>query len=105
MNELEFEENDIKTQHFETNEQNMMSVDRVGNDTGHSGDSDGEGNEMLLLDCNKNKSFEEILEHDLIEASVNAYNEGVIPGVPKNWQQHQSPSNFKSYKPIFGAPS
>ncbi len=56
-------------------------------------------------DCNKNKSFEEILEYDLTKANFNAYNEVAIPSASKNWQPPQPASNFKPYKPKFEAPS
>ncbi len=82
----------------------MMISDTAGNETGDGGESDGEGDEMILLDCIKNKSFEEMLEHNLTQADVDAYDEGAIPSAPKNWQPPQPPSNFKPCNPKVGAP-
>ncbi len=107
MNELESQENDIdtdNTKHIETDEQVMMLFDTVGNVVGYGGDSDGGGDEMVLLDCIRNKSFDDMIECDLTEAGVNAYDEGTIPGAPKNWQPPQPPSDFKPYEPKLGAP-
>ncbi len=87
MNELEIQQNDITAdtvKHYETNEQVMTIFDILGNETGGGGESDGEGDKMLLLDCIKNKSFKEMLEHDLTKADVDAHNEGALPGPPKN---------------------
>ncbi len=94
MNELKIQLKDINTnaiQHYEANEHVMMIFDTVGNETGDGGESDGEGDGMILLECIKNKSFEVMLQHDLTKADVDAYNEGAIPGVPKNWQPPQPP--------------
>ncbi len=107
IKEHESQENDINTdttKHFETEKQVMMLFDTVGNEIGDGGDSDGEGDEMLLLYCIRNKSFDDVIEHDLTEANVNEYDEGAIPGTPKNWQPPQPPSDFKLYEPKFGAP-
>ncbi len=62
-----------------------MLFDTVENENGVKGESDGEGDKMLLLDYNTNNSFEEMLEYDLIEADVDAYDEGANPGASKNW--------------------
>ncbi len=107
MNELENQENDINTdttKRFETDKQVMMIFDTVGNENGDGGDCDGEGDEMLLLDCIKNKSFEDAIKPDLTEADVNAYDEGDIQGALKNLQPSQTPSDFTPYEPTFGAP-
>ncbi len=104
IKEHESQENDINTdttKHFETEKQVMMLFDTVGNEVGEGGDSAGEGDEMLLLDFTRNKSFEDAIEPDLTEADVNAYYEEAIPGEPKNWQPLQSPSDFKPYEPTF----
>lgn len=50
---------------------------------------------MLLLDCNRNTSFNDVLEYYLTEANVTAYNEGPIPGAPKNGQPPQPQLYFK----------
>ncbi len=47
--------------HYETNELVMMTFDTIGNETGDGGESSGARDEMFLLDCIKNKPFEEIL--------------------------------------------
>ncbi len=107
MNKLDSQDDSINPdnlQCFETNEQVMMLFDTIGNEVGDRGDSDGEGDEMLLIDFNTNQSIEETLERDLIEADVDAYDIGAIPGSPKNWEPPQPPSNFKPYEPKFGAP-
>ncbi len=107
MNELESQENGIDTntmKRFETNEQDMMIFDTVGNEIGDGGDSDGEGDEMLLLDYIRNKPFDDVIDCDLTEADVDASDEGAIPGAPKNWQPPQPPSDFKLFEPKFGAP-
>ncbi len=62
----------------------MMIFNTVANETSDGGDSDWKRDEMLLLDCNKNQSWEEPLEHNLIETNVSAFGEGAIPGEPKN---------------------
>ncbi len=65
------------------------------------GNEKGDG--ILLLNCIKNRSFEEMFEYDLTKANVDTWDKVAI-SAQKNWQPPQPPSNFKSYKPKFGDP-
>ncbi len=74
----------------------MMLFDTVGNEVQDGEDCDGEGDKMLLLDCIRNKSFDDVIEHDLTKAHVNAYNEGAIPGAPKELASTSASIRFQA---------
>lgn len=71
---------------FEASKQDLMSCDTIGKKIVDQGNSDGEGDKMLLFDCNTSQLIEEMIKSYITEVDVDTYNIGAIPGSPKNWE-------------------